>query len=46
VFHSMLTGDEAHAENLAVVLRSRDPAKLRAEVDSNNKVLLTPKRPS
>jgi len=32
------SGDKAHAENLAVVLRSRDPAKLRAEVDSNKKV--------
>lgn len=34
------SGDNALAENLAVVLRSRDPAKLRAEVGPNKKVKL------
>ncbi|KAG0615444.1 hypothetical protein M758_5G041400 [Ceratodon purpureus] len=32
------SGDKALAENLTVVLRSRDPAKLRSEVSPNKKV--------
>lgn len=41
IVHLMRAGDKALAENLAVVLRSRDPAKLRAEVGPNKKVYLS-----
>ncbi|XP_024399139.1 isoleucine--tRNA ligase, cytoplasmic isoform X2 [Physcomitrium patens] len=34
----LCSGDKACAENLTVVLRSRDPAKLRSEVSSNKKL--------
>ena len=37
--HEMHAGDKALAENLTIVLRSRDPAKLRSEVSPNKKVL-------
>jgi hypothetical protein len=37
--HAMHAGDKALAESLTVVLRSRDPAKLRSEVAPNKKVL-------
>ena len=37
--YAMHAGDKALIENLTVVLRSRDPAKLRSEVGPNKKVL-------
>jgi hypothetical protein len=38
LLHEICSGNPAHAENLRVVLLSRDPTNLRSELSSNKKV--------
>jgi hypothetical protein len=38
LLHEICSGNPAHAENLKVVLLSRDPTNLRSELSSNKKV--------